>query len=122
MDKLPTQDINGILRHTLRRLLRKSNKSSATVAEELSRALGRNVSLSALNKWAGEFSIGWRLPADAVPALGEILHDDALQRQLLSEKMKEALEIGEWVVGSRWILERVKAEIPKPPPRARQKP
>jgi hypothetical protein len=35
------------------------------------------------------------LPADAVPHLCEILGDDTIQRLLLSEKLRQSLELGE---------------------------
>jgi len=110
MDITHRQDLDGLLRDTLRRLLRLSTMSRSNIADELGKRLGRRVSVHMVAKWSADGSTEWRIPADAIPALSEILHHDALQRQLLSEKMKEALELGEWVIGSRWILEKVNIE------------
>jgi hypothetical protein len=113
MDTTHGHDFDALLRGTLRRLLRLSTKGRPNIADELSNRLGRRVSEHTLAKWSGDGSTEWRIPADAIPALSEILHDDTLQRQLLSEKLKEALEVGEWAIDSRWILEQVKIEAGK---------
>jgi hypothetical protein len=110
MDITHRQDLDALLRDTLRRLFRLSTKSRPDIADELGKRLGRHISVHMVAKWSADGSTEWRIPADAILALSEILHDDTLQRQLLSEPLIEALEIGEWVIESRWILEKVKVE------------
>ena len=66
-----------------------------------------------LDNWASGSKRKWRFPADCVPALCEILNDDTMQRQLLSESLKKALELGEWAINSWWVLECVNVEAGK---------
>lgn len=113
MDSTHGHNLDSLLRSTLRRLLRFSTKSRSDIAQELGKRLGRNVSVHMLHKWAAEGNTCWRIPADAIPALSEILHDDTLQRQLLSKEIKAALEVGEWAIESRWILEEIRMEVGK---------
>jgi len=64
------------------------------IADELTKHVGRKISLSTIDAWTADTK-QHHLPADCVPALCEILQDDAIQRQLLSAKLRRALELGE---------------------------
>ncbi len=90
-----TRDVDGELRPLLREAIHRSSLSRAVIAEKLTRSLGRKVTVPMLDTWTAATKGGYHLPADAVPALCEILQDDALQRQLLSRDLREALELGE---------------------------
>jgi hypothetical protein len=65
------------------------------LAAELSRRSGRTVKAALVNAWKAETKHRWHLPANLVPALCEILGDDSIQRLLLSEKLKQSLDLGE---------------------------
>lgn len=83
------------IRDLLKRTIRRSRKSPDQIAEELTIRLGRGVSKHMVDNWRSKSKSAWRLPADAVPALCEILTDDSLQRHLLSERLREDLKLGE---------------------------
>jgi hypothetical protein len=121
IDKPRGHSIDSLIRDTLRQLLHIPTKSRQNVADELSQRLGRKISVHILHKWVSDGKQVWRLPADVVPALCEILGDDTLQRLLLNAPMKEALELGEWVAGSRWILEKVNVSVGRSANRGLQK-
>ena len=106
-------DLDALLRDSLRRAIRFSSKSRQQICDELSIRLGRKISSNMLDNWTGESKRAWRLPADCVPVLCEILDNDTMQRQLLSESLKEAVEVGEWAINSWWILECVKVKAGK---------
>jgi len=53
----------------------------------------------------------WHLPADVVPHLCEILGDDSIQRVLLSDKLKDALSLGE---SARRVVSLLRRALPQP--------
>lgn len=113
MDTILVQIKDKEIRECLRRILRASPKSRQHIADELTKAVGRNVSLECLNKWASEAESARHLPADCILPLSEILGDDSLQRLILTEKMKRCLRLGEWLDGSAWVIEELNVKLPK---------
>ncbi len=65
------------------------------LAKELSVRSGRAINAGLIHVWRAESKHRWHLPADLVPILCEILNDDSIQRLLLSDKLRDALELGE---------------------------
>jgi hypothetical protein len=113
MARTQKQETDALLRKLLKSAIRLSSKSRQTICDELSIRLGRKISKNMLNKWTGENNQEWRLPAEYVPVLCEILDDDTMQRQLLSESLNRALQVGEWVLGSEWVLDMVSVKLKK---------
>ncbi len=104
--------IDAVLRALLKRaIINCSSHSREQIADELTARLHRKISPPTLDAWTAETKQAWHLPADAVPVLCEILQDDALQRQLLSPKMREHLEDGEWLSAGQPRLEKLLAEL-----------
>lgn len=99
---------------TLRRLLSdaigRSDKSRVQIAEMLSLHTGLRISKRMLDDWTAESKKGSRLPAAVIAGLSAVLHDDCLQRFLLSERQRRLLAVGEY-------MERVAVEIAGLPPR-----
>jgi hypothetical protein len=100
-----------VLRATLKRAINFSRYSREQIADELTARLGRNVSPATVDAWIAGTKSAWHLPADAVPVLCEILQDDALQRQLLSPKLRESLELGETVSECEFRLEKALTQL-----------
>lgn len=114
MDTKSGQTADQLLRETIRRGIRFCrSKSREQICEALSLRVGRNISVETLHKWASENEAERRLPADCVLALSEILRDDTLQRAMLSEPLKQVLELGEWLLNSTWVLDEVKVRVGK---------
>lgn len=111
MDTELVHSTDRLLRETIRRGIRFCHKSPVEICEALSARVGRTISVESLHKWKAESETERRLPADCVLALSEILRDDTLQRAMLSERLKQALELGEWLLDSRWLLDEVKVRI-----------
>jgi hypothetical protein len=94
------------------------------ICEELGKRLGRKVSLAMLDAWTANSKEAWHLPADVVPPLCTILGEDTIQRHLLSQKLREALEIGESATRLYSLLKKTLKEVNeltrKPPPEGKR--
>jgi hypothetical protein len=88
------EDLRSILGKTLKRAISASRWSPAQIAEQLAVRLNRPFKEGQICAWM-KSEHKWHLPADAVPHLCEILGDDTIQRLLLSEKLRQSLELGE---------------------------
>jgi hypothetical protein len=88
-------ELDSLLRESLRRAVGFSRLSPAQIADELSRRVGRAIKDATVYAWMAGTKRKWHLPADVVPHLCEILVDDTIQRLLLSDKLRNALELGE---------------------------
>lgn len=113
MDTESGQSQDWHLREKIRRGIRSSRKSCDQICDALSARVGRTISVETLHKWKAESETERRLPADCVLPLSEILADDSLQRQMLSERLKRALELGEWLLNSTWVLDEIKVKLGK---------
>jgi hypothetical protein len=83
------------LRNLVTRIIKDSGMSRTEIAEELSLRVGQPISKRMLDDWTAESKKRARLPACYVQALCEITKDSRLQRQLLSERLRELLSLGE---------------------------
>ena len=90
-------EVDILLRQSLKCAMLSGHINEEKLAEELSRRLGRTVKPALVSAWKAETKHRWRLPADLVPIICEILKDDSIQRLLLSEKLKQSLDLGESV-------------------------
>jgi len=65
------------------------------LAAEVSKRSGRTVSPHLISAWKAETKHRWHLDPSLIPVICEILGDDTIQRLLLSEKLRQSLELGE---------------------------
>jgi hypothetical protein len=103
------ENIDQLLRESLKRAISSSKSSPAQIAEALEKRLGRPIKEGLIYAWT-KTGHRWHLPADAVPTLCEILQDDTIQRQLLSPKLRQALELGESVPRVVSLLQNILGE------------
>jgi hypothetical protein len=90
-----TDDLDTILRKSLKCAMLSRDINEEKLAAELSKRLGRTVNAALVNAWKAETKHRWHLPANLVPVICEILGDDSIQRLLLSDKLRDALRLGE---------------------------
>lgn len=111
------------LRAALRKALAKSSLSREQIADDLSKLVGRPISVHMLAKWVAEKADKWQLPADCVPALCSILGDDEIQMLILSDQLRGHAELGARVV-QQWHLAREIADraaaLAEPRPRGKR--
>jgi hypothetical protein len=107
-NRLPlTGDLDALLRKSLKRAMLSRGINEEDLAAELTSRLGRTVNRASVNAWKAETKIRWHLPANLVPLICEILGDDSIQRLLLSEKLKQSLDLGESTPRIVSLLRRV---------------
>lgn len=75
--------------------MRAKNLSPELLSAKLKDRFGREVKAAQIRAWVAESRHRWRLPADLVPHICEVLGDDSLQRLLLTGKQRDALELGQ---------------------------
>lgn len=102
--------LDAVLRDWLRRAIAASRIKREDICTELKNRLGREISINMLDTWTAATKQDWHIPADAVPALADILQDDTIQRQLLNPKQCHALKLGESAVSLHSLLKEVLAE------------
>jgi hypothetical protein len=90
-----TDDLDALLRKSLKCAMLSRDINEEKLAAELTKRLGRTVNAALVSAWKAETKHRWHLPANLVPVICEILGDDSIQRLLLSEKLKQSLDLGE---------------------------
>ena len=90
-----TAELDEQLRASVKCAITISRLSAAQIADQLTERLHRPIKEGLVYAWMAPAGHKWHLPADAVPHLCEILGDDSIQRLLLSEKLRQSLELGE---------------------------
>ncbi len=106
-------DLADALRRWLKANKQKRGVSSDQLAKALAPRLGRAVSAHMVETWIGETKRDWHIPADAMPALAEILQDNGGLRQLLNEEQRRHLELGESAARLFALLESALADARK---------
>ncbi len=91
--------------------MRAQNLKPEDITAQLKEKYGLNVASALIRAWMAESRHRWRLPAELVPPVCQILGDDSIQLLLLSEKQREALELGE--KGPR-VAELLRAALGEP--------
>lgn len=91
----PPHELDTLLRKSLKSAMLSRGINEETLAAELGKRLGRTVNPALVSAWKAEQKHRWHLPANLVPVICEILGDDSIQRLLLSDKLKHALDLGE---------------------------
>lgn len=99
-----------LIRDLIADVIRASGKSRAVIADEMSRAVGTEVTLHMLNAYTATSKQQVRFPAAFVPAFCLVTHDDRLQRALLSPWLREVLEVGEHELAVRRGIEWLAVE------------
>jgi hypothetical protein len=91
----PGADVS--LRHIVRRAIRESRrkKTPEQIAEDLSKCIGKDVTVHMLNAFTSESKKPARFPALFIEPLCEITGDDRLQRFVLSDRLRKLLRLGE---------------------------
>ena len=120
---------NGQLDRTIRDLLRRavtlSRLSPEQIAEELTKRLQRQIGEPLIYAWMAPTNRN-RLPVDVLPHICDILKDDSIQRLILSDKLRQALELGESTPRVLTLLRAALNEgnkpkdVKKPPRRAKR--
>lgn len=113
MDIPQRHNLDALLRDCLRRGLRSSFKSRLQICDELSIRLDRKISSNMLDNWTSESKQAWRLPADCIPVLCEILADDSLALTIVPSHLQKYITVGKWLMDSKWVLDYVKIQLPK---------
>jgi hypothetical protein len=111
-DRNPLADeLETVLRKSLKCAMLSRGINEEELAAELTERLGRPVNAALVNAWKAETKHRWHLPANLVPIICEILEDDTIQRLLLSEKLRQSLELGESTPRILSILRSVLPEV-----------
>lgn len=89
------RELDGLLREALKQAVHRCPLNPAQIADELTKRVGRTISGDTIYAWTAATKSNWHLPADVVPYLCEILEDDSIQRLVLSDKLRNAVDLGE---------------------------
>ena len=102
----PQSRLDALLRRLLTRAIHQCSKSPEQICEELGKRVGRNVSPNMLQNWRANSKSRWRLPADCVAPLSEILRCDMIARVVLPKHIRARLALGEAVIRHPQLLEK----------------
>ena len=75
--------------------IRRSNKSRAEIAEEMSRRLECRITASMLNDYTAETKGAARFPAAWIAAFCAATNDDGLQRLVMGARLRKLVSLGE---------------------------
>lgn len=104
------ENLDGFLKQWLASRIRAKKIDRVWLCQELTKRTDRKISTSILDAWTAGTKRDHPIPADVLPALSDILQDDAPLRQLLNREQREALELGESVSRIYRLLGRRLAE------------
>lgn|GEM_PF-2379852 len=102
----PQSGLDALLRRLLTRAIRQCPMSPEQVCDELGKRVGRVVSPNMLQNWRANSKHLWRLPADCIAPLSEILGCDMIPRVVLPKHMRARLAVGEAIVRHPQLLEK----------------
>jgi hypothetical protein len=88
---------DSALRALLAQSVRRSGRSREQIADDLARALGREITVHMLNGWIAPGREGARMPASFVRTFCAVTGDDTIQRFLLGNHLSKLLKLGEVV-------------------------
>jgi len=119
---LGTPFVEKVVRRLLWEGLKSAAKPRTEIARRMTEILGRPVTSGMLADFirSPHKKRAPRFPAAWVPAFCAATGKYELALFPLPEHMRRDIAVGQWVRESTWILERVRAEIPKLP-KSRQK-
>jgi hypothetical protein len=110
---LLADELDALLRKSLKCAMLSRGINEEELAAELTKRLGRTdnpVTPGLVNAWKAETKHRWHLPANLVPIICEILGDDTIQRLLLSEKLRQSLELGK---STDKVVSLLRSALPK---------
>ena len=93
----PADALGKLIRRALKVAMVARGLNEDDLAKELSIRTGRPITASLVHAWTAESKHKWRIPADLIPFVCEILEDDSIQRLVMNPKQRERLELGESV-------------------------
>ena len=100
----PRSELDALLRRLLRRAIHRCGLRHKQICDELGKRIGRTISQAMLDNWTADSKHLWRLPADCVAPLSEILGCDMIPRVILPKHMRARLAVGEAVVRNPQLL------------------
>jgi hypothetical protein len=89
------ENLDGFLKEWLASRIRAKKIDRLWLCQELTKRTDRKISISILDTWTAGTKRDHPIPADVLPALSDILQDDAPLRKMLNAEQREALELGE---------------------------
>lgn len=109
-----TIEVERKVRSILSAAIKKSGKRREEVAAQMAADLGRDITAGMLRDFTRGASKGRnvRFPAAWITAFCKATGDDELLRFLLSPELAKALGLGEWLLGSRWVVEELQIKLP----------
>lgn len=108
-----TVPVEDEVRRILREAMKRSGKRRDEIARQMTEALRRLVTGSMLADFTrnGTKKRQVRFPAGWVCAFCEVVGDDALQRHLMGERLRQLLELGERVSNLGSVLGKMQDEL-----------
>lgn len=91
--KIGLQDSD--LRSLLSRLIKQSGIKRCQISDEMGRLCGLHISERMLNDWTSECHRSARFPAFLIEPFCQAIGNDELQRRLVSERLRELIDLGE---------------------------
>ena len=98
-------------RTLLSTVMAECGKTRSEIASCLTRKVGRDVKLSALNDFTATTKLGARFPACYVSAFCEVTGDDRLRHFLLNRKSQALLDLGEQTLNAEGRKSKLIREI-----------
>lgn len=83
------------VRKLLSKLIRQCSKKRRQIAEELSNLTGLHITERMLDDWTSECHRSARFPAFLAEPFCRVIGNDELHRYLVSERLREVIELGE---------------------------
>ena len=99
-----TRDPDATLRQLLKNLVRRCSKSRAVIADDMMVQVGRKISERMLDDWIGPSKKPARFPAAFIEAFCEAVGNDALQRYVMSERLRDLVDLGERIRSMASVL------------------
>lgn len=90
--------------------IRDSKKSRSQIAGELGERVGRAVTVRMLDDYTANSKVNARFPAAWIEAFCAVTGDDRLQRLVLSSRLRQCLELGEFDLDRELVRKRLLRE------------
>jgi hypothetical protein len=105
------EDPDTALRQLLKRMVARCPKSRAEIAKEMKAGTGREISEWMLDDWICPSKKPARFPAAFIQAFCEVVGDDALQSHVMSNRLRELVELGERVSSMAGLVREVQERV-----------
>jgi hypothetical protein len=104
---------DSALRRLLTASIKRSGKTRAEIAAEMTLHTGQRISKRMVNDWTAESKKPARFPAAFVATFCEVTGSDEPQRYLLGARLRELVELGDRTVEWAWAVRKVRKELAK---------